>query len=149
MRTNRSSLLGLPLALGAALLCAWDVRAQDCTGAPSVCGQWATELPMELTDPQPGEPTTRMQAIHVIMLHTGKVLCIDQLNGGDVPHVVLFDPADGSISLVSSSFNINGHRLFFSPPRILLTVTHKIEIITCERRGPPRRLVGRTIEFGR
>ena len=117
MRTHRSKLLALVIAMTMVLLCTETLRAQPCD--PSVCGQWGSVKPMKLTDPQPGEPTGRMKAVHSILLHTGKVLCIDQHRFSEnTPHIVLFEPAedpnDETITLVSDSFAINGHNLFCS-----------------------------------
>ena len=110
MRTHGSKLLAFVIAVTMVLLCTETLRAQPCD--PSVCGAWGDVTPMKL--PPPGQPTGRMKAVHSILLHTGKVLCIDQHRVGNTPHIVLFDPVDESITLVSDSFDINGHNLFCS-----------------------------------
>jgi hypothetical protein len=58
---------------------------------------------MSVTFPQPpGDPVdstggARMEAVHSVLLHTGKVLCVDAHHGDGTPHVIVFDPSDCTI----------------------------------------------------
>ena len=68
-------------------------------------------------------PTGQMQVVHAILLHTGKVLCIDMRRihrlDDDKPDIVLFDPdpCEPVIEFVGKYQPLedpNGHNLFCS-----------------------------------
>ena len=96
---------------------------QKLQAQPSQIGQWGAPTDLKLTSPGPGDPTDVMRAIHAVLLHTGKVLCIDfnlsypEAQYPNIPDAVLFNPIDESVELVwsdASSGLPNGHELYCS-----------------------------------
>lgn len=99
MRTHPTSLVYTVAIVSVAVFRA-ESLAQPCPLNANEIGCWGDVTPMELNPP--GQPTGRMLAVHSILLRTGKVLCIDQKVPffPNTPDIVLFDPADGTITLV-------------------------------------------------
>lgn len=113
----------------AVLLPAWlgsTSFGQPCsqpTLLPEVLGCWQKPLALKVSAPAPGTPTGPMQAVHSIALHNWRILCVDWLNFGDAPRVVLFDPNYPNGHALNIQYAPNGppgsHNLFCSEHSIL------------------------------
>jgi len=85
-----------------------EASAQQDPADTSLVGEWGPLHDTKLTNPRQGQPTDAMTVIHAILLHTGKVLCVDFLTSDpdtvparvNRPDVILFDPTSEQFELV-------------------------------------------------